>query len=712
MKKTIFENFDEIQKKIEDFENQLTNNKKSGQLKGTVYTPEIICRYICLKSVQYHVNNILKQQEISKRLDLIKDPNFISLKSLLKEKNNLRKVLNKSFSSIKILDPACGTGRFLISITTILYQLIKILNHSDSDFKIKRSIIENNIFGVDLDSEAVNLCKLRLIKWCYNGNLPQKDNIIKDNINIGNFLIDFYLNQKKQTQLISNNKNSNIKNFKSPSNFKNSTNKFDIILGNPPYIENKKMKSSLHKQILKKYYKTAYKLYDLSILFIERAYQLLEKGGYCLYIITNKFLSADYGLKIRKFLLNHTKILEIIDISSLKVFEKASTYPIIISFQKTKVKIDSKHAILIKNSNEADVIENILFKKKFLKKINQNSIKNIPSFVIPIYGNLNIIRFLLTNFKPLQEIYKKSKFIYRPFTFTNWASYLDLTNSKKKNEKDLILIGTSNIGKFHIKFNKEIKIANRRLFMSFFPYDKNFNRFWSDLQKPKLIFKEIAKDMTAVYDPGYFINITGAYMLLGEDLSVHKLFSLSVIMNSKCVDYIFKSLFSSLHMASGYLRFNGSFLKRIPLPSNIPQVFSKLGKLLHFLHQLKYEIIQDQQCNCIQEESLKSIVEFFTKLIDCLVYYLYFSEIIQKNNIYCKEILKIMKNKNIFPDIIEIFPYRKIKSNNFRQLVPFKFENILDQIVNLYNFYSNSNKLNNEMTLILNHKWIKLIENT
>lgn len=684
MKKTIFENFDEIQKKIEDFENQRSNNKKSGKLRGTVYTPEIICRYICLKSIQYHINTILRQHEISKYLDLIKEPNFSSLKSLLKANNNLTKVLKDLLKSIRILDPACGTGRFLISMANILFQLFKILNPAEDQFNIKKSIIERNLFGVDLDTQAIELCQLRLINWVYNRKATQKHDLFKNNIILGNFLIE-----------------DKVVDFK----------KFDIILGNPPYIENKKMKSSFNKQILKQKYESAYKLYDISILFIEQAYQLLKNKGYCSFIITNKFLSADYGLKIRNLLINQTKILEIVDISSLKIFKNASIYPIIISFLKSKNLLNSEHIISIKNAQKFEIIEDFLFKRFLSKKIIQSNINQIPSLVIPIVGDFNIINYLISNFKPLEEIYINSKFIYRPFTFTNWAKYLDLIVNKRHNEKDLILIGTSNIGKFHIKFNKEIKIANRRLFMSFFPYDKTFNRFWSDLQKPKLIFKEIAKDMTVFCDLGYFINITGAYMLLGEDLSVEKIFSLSVIMNSKCVDYIFKSLFSSLHMASGYLRFNGSFLKRIPLPSNIPQIFSKLGKLLHFLHQLKYEITQDQQCNCIQEESLNNIVKFFKKLIDCLVYYLYFSEIIQKDNIYCNEILKIMKNGNIFPDIMEIFPYRKIKSNNFRQLITFKSKNILDQIVNLYNFYSNSNKLNNEMTLILNHKWIKPIEN-
>jgi len=684
MEKTIFENFDEIQKKIEDFENQLSNNKKSGKLKGTVYTPEIICRYICLKSIQYHINTILRQQEISKYLDLIKEPNFSSLKSLLKANNNLTKVLKDLLKSIRILDPACGTGRFLISMANILFQLFKILNPAEDQFNIKKLIIERNLFGVDLDTQAIELCQLRLINWLYNRKATQKHDLFKKNIILGNFLIE-----------------DKVVDFK----------KFDIILGNPPYIENKKMKSSFNKQILKQKYESAYKLYDISILFIEQAYQLLKNKGYCSFIITNKFLSADYGLKIRNLLINQTKILEIVDISSLKIFKNASIYPIIISFLKSKNLLNSEHIISIKNAQKFEIIEDFLFKRFLSKKIIQSNINLIPSLVIPIVGDFNIINYLISNFKSLEEIYINSKFIYRPFTFTNWAKYLDLIVNKRHNEKDLILIGTSNIGKFHIKFNKEIKIANRRLFMSFFPYDKTFNRFWSDLQKPKLIFKEIAKEMTVFCDLGYFINITGAYMLLGEDLSVEKIFSLSVIMNSKCVDYIFKSLFSSLHMASGYLRFNGSFLKRIPLPSNIPQIFSKLGKLLHFLHQLKYEITQDQQCNCIQEESLNNIVKFFKKLIDCMVYYLYFSEIIQKDNIYCNEILKIMKNGNIFPDIMEIFPYRKIKSNNFKQLITFKSKNILDQIVNLYNFYSNSNKLNNEMTLILNHKWIKLIEN-
>jgi len=688
MKKTTFDNFEEIKERIERFEHKLLHNKKSGKFKGTVYTPEIICRYISLRSIEFYLNSILKQQGIFTFLDfikdLIKDLNFNSLKLLLKENNNLKKVLNKSIKSIRILDPACGTGRFLISIASILFQLLKILNPSEDQFKIKKSIIEYNLFGIDLDIQAVELCKLRLLNWSNSKIKNFKQDLIKNNIILGNFLIgDNFLELKK----------------------------FDIILGNPPYIENKKMKSLLNKQILKQKYESAYKLYDISILFIERAYQLLRNKGYCSFIITNKFLSSDYGIKIRNLLINKTKILEIIDVSSLNIFKNASIYPIILSFLKSKNLPNSEHAISIKNTHQLEDVETLLFKGEFKKKIIQAKISQIPSLVFPIEGDFNIINYLLNNFKPLEEIYKYSKFIYRPFAFTNWALFLDFVNKKRHNEKDLILIGTSNIGKFHIKFNKKIKIANRTLNMSYFPYKKRFEKIWSKVQGSKLIFKEVAKDMTVVYDPGYFINITGAYLFLGEALSAEELLSISVVMNSNCVNYIFKSLFGTLHMASGYLRFNGSFLKRIPIPSIIPPIFSKLGKILHFLQQLIYEKEQNRNPNQLQQKTLNIVSQFFINLTDCLVYCLYFSKKLQKDNVNCSEIIRILKSKNIFPEINDIYPYRNLNSFNFRKEVPLESNSILNQIIDVHKTYSSFKILKNEMKAIKRHKWIRLIEN-
>lgn len=567
MKSVTLKSFDEVQQEIENYESQISRNALNGKFKGIVYTPESICNYISEKCIEF----------------------------LAKESN---------IESIRILDPACGTGRFLISMALNLYKFIKLKHPNEDNSEIKKKIVKNNLFGIDLDGKAIDLCRLRLAKWASIDTESLNANIVREDFLLGDVFAGAV--------------------------------KFDIVLGNPPYIENKKMKSVENKQILKKKYNTAYKLYDISILFIERAYQLLKNEGICSYIITNKFLSADYGLKIRDLLINQTKILEITDISSLNVFKKAATYPIIMIFEKSENYERSNHLITIKTPGENEKFEDLSLNKMANKEIAQVSIKSIPSFVIPIRGDFEIIDYLLRNFKPLYTVFPTSKFVYRPFSFTNWARFLDLTTDIRKSTRDLLLIGTSNIGRYHFKLNKDIRIAKRCFKPKFFPYDQEFDKIWENVERPKLVFKEVAKHLTAVYDPGKVINVTGAYMFTGEGLSEDILLALSVIFNSTCVNYLFTSLFGSLHMASGYLRYNGSFLRRIPIPEKIPKILSVVGRILHFLHQNK---------NIQKKDNFETLIEFFERFANAIINVLYFTDILAYNKIYFENLSNILDNE-------------------------------------------------------------------
>ena len=103
---------------------------------------------------------------------------------------------------------------------------------------------------------------------------------------------------------------------------------FDAVIGNPPYVENKKLDQHI-KEVVKFHYYTAYKLFDYAVPFIELANKFLITKGYFGYIVTNKFIITDYGIKIRKFLLEK-QILKIMDVSHLPVFKGTAAYPIVI----------------------------------------------------------------------------------------------------------------------------------------------------------------------------------------------------------------------------------------------------------------------------------------------------------------------------------------------------------------------------------------------
>ncbi|HIH73232.1 MAG: putative endonuclease-methyltransferase fusion protein [Thermococcales archaeon 44_46] len=113
---------------------------------------------------------------------------------------------------------------------------------------------------------------------------------------------------------------------------------FDFIVGNPPYvrIQNLKKESPEYVEFLNKFYETSYKNYDLAIPFIERGYSLLKENGELGFIVTKKWMKAEYGEKLRKMLAETKAVRLIIDFGDEQVFRGATTYTMILVLRKAK----------------------------------------------------------------------------------------------------------------------------------------------------------------------------------------------------------------------------------------------------------------------------------------------------------------------------------------------------------------------------------------
>lgn len=611
-----------LEKAIRDFENQKINGKSRDRSLGVIYTPKLIVDHLVMNVFKLYFEDVF---------NLPKTSNITLLLKLLQQKlynhSTFKTIYVKKLKNIKVLDPACGSGRFLISVANIIYQFYKILNPELDEFQIKLNIVQDNLYGIEIEKAAYIVTKLRLISWIFSGsgtnyNLPtiNTTNINMEEINqmIKEFDIKFKL-------------------FNLDFLLEFESEKFDIIIGNPPYVENKKIKNSEFKKKLKKRFKSAYRLYDLSILFIERALELMkEEEGYLSMITINKFLSADYGVHIRELLVNNTELKEISNISSLPVFSKTAVYPIIIILKNSLPKANT--TVKIKTYEDiSEINENIHVKSQLLP---QELMKKVPAFVFPIFGQIKLIDYLFSKYKTFAERIKDLKIIYRPYGFINWSRHLDNIDTNVNSEKDLLLIGTGNIGKYFIKFDKQIKIAKKRFGISYFGYQNEFEKNWQTLKNQKLIFREIAKELTWIYDPGIYTNVTGLYFVNIPSFNQDNLYGLLSIMNSKLMDKIFKTLFSSLHMAGGYLRFNGSFIKRLPLPQEFPLSLSICGKYNQILSQLQYDfsskhIHEIPELNLLKEkyqQKITTLHQFLMKLSNSLVKLLYLDELYLENN--------------------------------------------------------------------------------
>jgi|AntAceMinimDraft_8_1070364.scaffolds.fasta_scaffold09199_2 type I restriction-modification system DNA methylase subunit/predicted type IV restriction endonuclease len=279
-------------------------------------------------------------------------------------KNTVGKLLDgktpNQVSKLRILDPACGSGSFLLGAYQHLLnwhqewyanndpekhakgRSPKVYLGPGSEWRLttaeKKRILLNNIYGVDIDTQAVEVTKLSLLLKVLEGeNAETLGKSIKlfheralpdlgDNIKCGNSLIgpDFYEGQ--QLSLLDDEERYRINvldwNTEYPEIM--TAGGFDAVIGNPPYVR----MLGVGRQELDHYnnkYKSATGHYDTYVLFVEQGVGLLNAEGLLGMILPNKFFKATYGRGLRCFLNRHG-LIEIVDFTDKQLFRKASTY--------------------------------------------------------------------------------------------------------------------------------------------------------------------------------------------------------------------------------------------------------------------------------------------------------------------------------------------------------------------------------------------------
>jgi len=318
-----------------------------------------------IRLTKAHYAKIEEKPEVRKAGGVYYTPKYIvdyivenTIGKLVKEKNP------KDVEKLKIVDPACGSGSFLIGayqylLNWHLQYYIKTPPQKKKDNPLtpdgnlttaeKKRILLNNIYGVDIDAQAVEVTKLNLLLKALEGEtnasvskqltffnervLPN----LGDNIKCGNSLIgtDFYDDQLElfPEQIKKINAFDWDKAF--PEIFKNGG--FDVVIGNPPYIRSKLLEVN-QREYFEKYYTSPTGTYDIYILFIEKGMDLLKAKGLLAFINPNKYFYADYGSNIRKILSNQYQINSIFDFNEFQIFKGITTYTTINIFKKSKSK--------------------------------------------------------------------------------------------------------------------------------------------------------------------------------------------------------------------------------------------------------------------------------------------------------------------------------------------------------------------------------------
>ncbi len=534
---------------------------------------------------------------------------------------NYKSDIIDALDDLKVLDPACGSGAFPMGMLQLLVQVYERLEPRFDQYETKVSIVKNNIYGVDIEPMAVEISRLRT--WlsiivdeevdsnkvkplpnldfkfvCANSLIPLDQNGAQgllDDSDLEEKLVEIrekYFNARthnskrnlkdKLNKLIGYSSNGKqLSGFKSnrqlqlesyqPFNPENSTEffdslfmfgqeKFNILVGNPPYVDSETM-TRIDKNAREKYknlYSTAKGNWDLFIPFIEKAINELLPDGIISFIIPNKLIAAKYANEVREYLSNR-QIIELRDYSRQDVFTSADVYPI---------------TLLCKNSsqtNEETTLFTVMRSVSDIqseKTIQSKSIKNYQYWDLFFYDDkqYQLLNKLLT-FNRIKDIDVE---ILGAATVGEAYKLKEIIHQDEPADEYFKMVNTGTIDRYQSLWGKLPMQYLKDKYSYPYIIKKELNEINTTrtLQagSNKIVVAGMTKRIEAIWDCGEYLAGKSTIIILGEDKFLKPLLG---ILNSKLVYYFVSRYFHSLKMSGGFLNINKDILNLIPVPSDI-----------------------------------------------------------------------------------------------------------------------------------------------
>lgn len=360
--------FEHSLSEIEEIQNELNGVAEKKTLKrkkdGVFYTPAYITKYIVENTIGALCEN--KKRELG--IDWDEDAFRFREKAL---RLDARKRWIEKFDAyrrwlldLSIVDPACGSGAFLNAAVQFLKEehgkidaAKATLFENGSDVQmafsdVESSILEKNIYGVDINDESVEIAKLSL--WLHTARPGRKLSNLNDNVKCGNSLID----------------DANVspeKAFDWKKEFPEVFAKggFDVVIGNPPYLRVQGLRENYEREtrFYEKNYCSATERFDIYALFMERGFSLLNKNGMLSFILPHKFMNASFGIGIRKFIYDKKALNRLVHFGEYQVFDEASVYTCIITLSA------QNDTFGFVKANPLDIQKEMVFEKHSIKEL-------------------------------------------------------------------------------------------------------------------------------------------------------------------------------------------------------------------------------------------------------------------------------------------------------------------------------------------------------
>ncbi len=309
-----------------------TNGRRKRD--GVVYTPDYIARFIVAETLGRHLEEAFEailRAHAKAGVDLA-DYAAIQWRRKSAELEAWQAYRDR-LKSLRIVDPACGSGVFLIMAFDFLKAELTRVNDKIKDLLPKAEhygdlleyvpdsdILTNNLFGVDVNVESVEIAKLSL--WIKTARRGKVLDGLDSSLRVGDSLIEdsnfAYLDHAFTWETAF------------PGVFAEGG--FDVVLGNPPYVRMEFLKT------LKPYLETRYEVVsdraDLYCYFYERGLRLLKSGGRLGFISSNTFFKTGSGKPLREYLLREATLEGVVDFGDLQIFEGVTTYPAILTMKR------------------------------------------------------------------------------------------------------------------------------------------------------------------------------------------------------------------------------------------------------------------------------------------------------------------------------------------------------------------------------------------
>ena len=583
-----------------------TEAKKTGtsgrrKRDGVVYTPDYIARFIVDQTLGAHLREMFAEcvEPHVTKASSVDDYENIQWRNKDAELDAWRDYQDR-VSQLRIVDPACGSGVFLVMafdfmkeeykrIATKITALVIARGGTASGdlFEPDSEILSRNLFGVDVNAESVEITKLSL--WIKTARRGKVLDSLDDNIRVGDSLIE------------DNNYAYREHGFTWRAAYPEvfAAGGFDICIGNPPYVRMERIK--LMKPYLRGRYEVVADRADLYAYFFERGIRLLKPGGRLGYISSSSFLKARFGTALRRYLRTRTAIETVVEFGDHAIFDGVVTYPMIMVVRLEPPQADQSiqfHEFDNRPDGDFSVLFNLLSNtypqaelsngswqfegypvRSLRNKIRNGGIPMEEAFGLPRYGiktGKNEAFYVdLTTRDALISADSRSAELLKPLAVGDDCSRWVIEPRQRwliYTPKNSINIDDYPAIKDHLSYHKE-SLEKRSTKQEWFELQQSQSRYIDEFESPKIVYPEMSQGQKFSIPNAPLYTNNKAFYIPRED------YELLGFLNSRLCWFFLGGVASPLRGGVWRLELREEYIRQVPIPEEVVGAASDLGPL-------------------------------------------------------------------------------------------------------------------------------------